>query len=78
MTVPNRKLLRILTTQAPITAALVSKDSDGQMRIIWPWLISDSQRADVDNASRPERAFDESHYERVLDERTIRANKGSL
>lgn len=71
----SKHKLRVLTTQAPVTRPIVNLN---QGVIIWPWLISDSQRAAVDNASRPERAFNDEHYERVLDERTIRANKGEL
>lgn len=46
--------------------------------IQWPWVLSRQERRAVEVASRPERPFDIEHYDRVLEERTIRAHKGVL
>lgn len=72
--------LHILPAQAPVTRSLVTRDSDGQIRIVWTWEMSHTQRLTVDAAKATERP-DYLHIDildLVLEERTIRANKGVL
>lgn len=67
---PRFKVLK----REPLRAPIIRPDRS----IDWPWTLRSQDRAEVDNASRPERPFDVEHYDRVLEERTIRANEGRL
>lgn len=59
-------------------STLIEIRPDGS--IPWPWIskMTVQERITVELASKPQRPFDYDLYDRVLEERTIRANKGVL
>lgn len=72
--------LRILTAPAPVTRSQVTRGADGQIRIAWCWNISNAQRLTIDAeraTAQPDYLYLEALH-LVLEERNIRANKGTL
>lgn len=68
----NHGQFKILTSREVPNVPVVTRD-----HITWPWQISDERRKRVEAECTAER-LDVELLDRVLDERTVRANRGEL
>jgi hypothetical protein len=64
--------IELLPVAMPMSAPVVVRS-----RIIWPWRLTRDERK-AERASVRGESLDAEHLDRVLEERTIRANQGTL
>ena len=61
------KALQLVPTSMVRKRPIIQND-----RVIWPWVITATDRANVENASRPEILITPEHMDAILDARNLR------